>query len=193
MLTVEQVLAVADEVGPAHRTVVLLGAFCCLRLGSSRRCAETRSTWTVHGEGRRDRRVRHRLRLGERRAQERGRASARVTNPAEIVPDVRAHLLRYSQEGPDGLVFVGPQGGVLRGSTFTSRVFAPAVRRLGLPGTHSHDLSRPRICAACSASAPRPVSILSSALVTGPGTCASGHTPRSKRRKPIPQANQQTR
>jgi integrase len=140
VLTVEQVIAVADEVGPPYRALVLLGAFCCLRIGelsALRRSAVDLAGPTVtvlatagHVSG-------HGWVTGEPKS----RAGRRtLTIPAAIVPDVRAHLAGYAQSGPRGLVFVGPRGGQLRSSAFMARVFGPAAARVGLPGTHFHDL-----------------------------------------------------
>ncbi len=41
-----------------------------------------------------------------------------VTFPAEIMPELREHLRRYSAPGPKGLVFIGPKGGILRRNNF---------------------------------------------------------------------------
>lgn len=140
VLTVGQVLAVADEVGPPYRALVLLGAFCCLRIGelsALRREAVDLSGPTVtvlataghvSGQG---------WVVGEPKSKA-GRRT--LTIPAAIVPDVRAHLVQHAEPGPGGLAFVGPRGGPLRSSTFMARVFTPAVERMGLPGTHFHDL-----------------------------------------------------
>ncbi len=140
VLTVAQVLDVADEVGEQWRALVLLGAFCCLRIGelaALRRSAVDLAGPTVsvlatagHVSG-------HGWVVGEPKS----KAGRRLlTIPAAVLPDLRLHLARYAQPGPDGLVFTGPRGGPVRSSTFMARVFTPAVTRLGLPGTHFHDL-----------------------------------------------------
>ena len=140
VLTVEQVLQVADEVGPACRAVVLLGAFCCLRIGelsALRRDAVDLTASTVSVRATAGHVSGHGWVTGEPKS----RAGRRtLTIPAAVVPDVRAHLMTYAQSGPQGAVFVGPRGGQLRSSTFMERVFGPAVQRLGLRGTHFHDL-----------------------------------------------------
>jgi len=140
VLSVEQVLAVAEQVGPAYRAVVLAGAFCCLRIGelaALRRPEldlDAATVRVVASAGRVNG-------YGWLTGPPKSAASRRtLTIPAAIVPDLRAHLDRYAEPGPDGLVFVGPRGGRLCASTFGPRVFAPAVRQLGLAGMHFHDL-----------------------------------------------------
>jgi hypothetical protein len=39
--------------------------------------------------------------------------------PAAIVPDLRDHLRRWSERGPQGRVFVGPRGGRLLRSNYS--------------------------------------------------------------------------
>lgn len=94
MLTVEQVLALADDVVLPYRAVVLLGAYRCLCVGETpallRECARRgRPDRQRRGDGR----ARRRLRLG-RRAHERRRT---VTVPAAIVPDVRAQFDTFAR------------------------------------------------------------------------------------------------
>jgi integrase len=140
VLTVEQVLALSEEVAPQYRAVILLGAFCCLRIGelaALRRDALDLDKPTVsvvatagHVNG-----------YGWVVGPVKSAAGRRVvTIPAAILPDVRAHLDTYAEEGPDGRVFRGPRGGGLRSSTFMARDFTPACQRLGLSGLHFHDL-----------------------------------------------------
>ena len=52
---------------------------------------------------------------------------------ADLVPLIEG-------KGPDDLVFTAPRGGVLRGRNFRREVFDPAVRRVGPPGFHPHEL-----------------------------------------------------
>lgn len=60
-----------------------------------------------------------------------------LSAPAFVIDEIAAHLATYRQAaaGDDkALVFVGPRGGVLR-RRFGERIFAPAVRRVGLDPT----------------------------------------------------------
>ena len=59
--------------------------------------------------------------------------------PKEMAPELRWHLERFAQPGDDGLVFIGPQGGRLRRSTFR-RTWTKARTAVGLPDLHFHDL-----------------------------------------------------
>lgn len=138
--TLPQVLAIADAVDERWRALVLLAAFCSLRIGElaalTRRDVDlTDGTVTVRasafdlvGTGRH---------IGPPKS-EAGRRT--VTIPDAVLPEITAHLDRFAQAGPDGLVFVGPFGGVLRKSNFTSDVWHPAIRSLGLSHLHFHDL-----------------------------------------------------
>jgi integrase len=62
-----------------------------------------------------------------------------VAFPAELVPELRWHLERFAEEGPRGVVFVGPQGGRLRRATFR-KIWNKARASVGLPELHFHDL-----------------------------------------------------
>jgi integrase len=69
------------------------------------------------------------------------RAGKRVVSfPAELVPELRAHLDTYAAPGSRGLVFVGPKGGRLRRSNFREDVWAKAATAVGVPDAHFHDL-----------------------------------------------------
>ena len=140
VLTVEQVLVLSDDVAPPYRALVLLGAFCCLRIGelaALRRNALDLEAPTVtvlatagHING-----------YGWVVGPPKSAAGRRVvTIPGAILADVRAHLDRFAEDGPQGRVFLGPRGAGLRSSTFMARDFTPAVQRLGLSGVRFHDL-----------------------------------------------------
>jgi integrase len=62
-----------------------------------------------------------------------------VSFPREIAPELRWHLERFVEPGPDSLVFVGPKGGRLRRSNFRD-IWITARDGAGLPGLHLHDL-----------------------------------------------------
>jgi integrase len=63
-----------------------------------------------------------------------------VALPAPVVDALDAHLARWAEPGVEGLVFPAPERGALRRSNFRRRVWAPAVRRVGLDGLRFHDL-----------------------------------------------------
>jgi integrase len=119
------VFVIADKVPPWHRALVLLATFAQLRF-------EELASLT-----------RNRLDLGRcevRVTEAKSRAGNRtVTFPAEIVPDLRAHLAAYAAPGRSGLVFVGPKGGRLHRSNF-NRPWRAACVAAGVPDAHFHDL-----------------------------------------------------
>ena len=144
-VSVPEVYALADSVGARWRSLVLLAAFTGLRFGElaalRRRCldllhgtVDVRESVSDLAGG-----VRH---VGPPKS-EAGRRTVAI--PPHIVDELRDHVAQYAEEGPDGLVFVGPKGGPLRDSTFSRSVWRPALAAHGLTGVHFHDL---RGCAA---------------------------------------------
>lgn len=140
VLTVAEVLRLADAVGQRWRITVLLGAFGCLRFGEvaalRRDCVDLEAAVVRVVASVRDLPggVRH---VGPPKS----RAGRRVVAlPAGVLPDIRHHLERYAEPQPDGLVVVGPRGGPLRGPGYGSAVWRPATVAAGLPGTRFHDL-----------------------------------------------------
>ena len=138
--TVPQVLALAQEVGERWRALVLLAAFCALRFGEL--AGLTRADVDL-GDGT----VRVRVSVsdlpgGVRHVGPPKSAAGRrvVTIPAAVLPAIGEHLERFAQPGDDGLVFVGPRGGVLRESNFVNDVWRPAAEKVGVPHLHFHDL-----------------------------------------------------
>jgi len=68
------------------------------------------------------------------------RAGRRVVAfPREVAPELRWHLERFVEPGPDSWVFVGPMGGRLRRSNFRL-IWNKARDEAGLSGLHLHDL-----------------------------------------------------
>jgi integrase len=138
--TLPQVLALADEVGERWRAIVVLAAFCSLRIGElaalTRRELDLEVGTVIIRASAADLPggVRH---VGPPKS-DAGRRT--VTIPDAVLPAVADHLERFAQPGADGLVFVGPRGGVLRESNFVNDVWRPATRTLGLEHLHFHDL-----------------------------------------------------
>jgi integrase len=62
-----------------------------------------------------------------------------VALPEIVIGDLAWHLQRFSEAGPDGLVFVGEHGAQLRRSNFT-KIWARAVAKPQVPEIHIHDL-----------------------------------------------------
>ena len=144
-MSVPQVYALADAVGPRWRALVLLAAFCGLRFGELAALTLGRLD-LLHGTvtvaesvselagG-----VRH---VGPPKS-DAGRRTVAI--PAVILNDLQQHVARFAESGPSGLVFVGPKGRPLRNANFGRSVWRPAVQQVGLSGLHFHDL---RGCAA---------------------------------------------
>jgi integrase len=68
--------------------------------------------------------------------------SRRTVNiPASVLPDIAAHLAKYTRRSDDALVFTGIKGGPLRRSGFNKLTrWVDVVRTMGVLGLHFHDL-----------------------------------------------------
>ncbi|GAA1263576.1 site-specific integrase [Kitasatospora nipponensis] len=140
VLSVTEVFAVADAIGPRWRALVLLTAFTTLRFGE---LAALRRR-DVDLESRLVRVQRNQAELNTGRLIDKApksRAGFRpVAFPAEIVGDLRHHLERFAGPGPDGHVFIGPRGGQLRRSNFRDDWIAARTKAGVSPNAHFHDL-----------------------------------------------------
>ncbi|MGW4395536.1 tyrosine-type recombinase/integrase [Amycolatopsis nivea] len=138
-LTVDEVFRLADAMPARLRMLVLLAAFTSLRFGElaalRRRDVDKRH---------RDVHVRHsQSEVGDKLILKgtKSRAGVRVVAyPEVIAAEFDEHIARYSEPGPDGRIFVGPQGGYLRRRN-VRRVFVKARSKAGLSDdVHFHDL-----------------------------------------------------
>jgi integrase len=69
------------------------------------------------------------------------RAGARtVVLPKAAADALARHLDALDDTDPDGLVFTAPEGGPLRHSNFTHRVWYPTTKAAGVEGLRFHDL-----------------------------------------------------
>lgn len=123
------------------RALILLAAFASLRWGevtALRRCDIDLTNRTVTVRAAFVERDNGQMILGPPKS----RAGLRtVSIPAAIVPDLAAHLEKYTRKGPNALVFTGVKGGPLRRSGFNKITrWMHVVRALGVPGLHFHDL-----------------------------------------------------
>lgn len=59
--------------------------------------------------------------------------------PSPLLPVLEEHLSRFAAPGVDGLVFVGPKGGMTRRGNFSLK-WAKARRSVGMEQLHFHDL-----------------------------------------------------
>ena len=62
-----------------------------------------------------------------------------IAIPDAIVADLRMHMSRYAEPGPDGRVFTGPKGATIRRSNWHT-VWRRACIAAGVGGLHFHDL-----------------------------------------------------
>ncbi len=139
VLTVDEVLAVADAIEGRYRVMVLLAAFTGLRFGE------------LAGLQRRDIEVEKRFVRVQRAVAEpnsgkleikapKSEAGVRtVSFPASLVPELEEHLRIFGEDGRTGHLFVGPKGGRLRRNNFHS-VWTNALAKAGVTGVHFHDL-----------------------------------------------------
>jgi integrase len=139
VLTVTQVYALADAVGPAYRALILLATFASLRWGEL--AALTPADIDLEACTVRVTRQLNYHDAGYSFGPPKSRAGVRAVPFDDlIVSDLRAHLAAL----PAGaeLAFASPQGAPLNHSNFRRRVWLPAVESVGLSslGIHVHDL-----------------------------------------------------
>jgi integrase len=138
VLTVAQVYALADAVGPRYRALILLATFASLRwadLAALRRQDIDLDACTV----RVTRQIYYLRGGGHSFGPPKSKAGVRTVVFADIiVPDLREHLDLI--DDPGALVFTSPNGAPLRHSNFYRRVWMPVLRQLGLLGLHLQDL-----------------------------------------------------
>ncbi|MCI0385096.1 site-specific integrase [Streptomyces sp. CNQ085] len=138
--TVEQVYALADAVGPRWRLLVLLGAFATLR--PEELAALRRNDVDLEAGTLRIRQAAPELTSGQRVTGDPKSAAGKRTLilPGFLHKDLRRHVEWFAQKEPDGLLFVGPQGGLFRRSTF-GRTWRRARTVVGMPeGFRFYDL-----------------------------------------------------
>jgi integrase len=138
VLTVAQVYALADAIGPRYRALILLATFASLRwaeLAALRPEDIDLDACTV----RVTRQIDYLPGGGHSFGPPKSKAGRRVVPfPDLIVPDLRKHL---DGLGPSAvLVFTSPEGTPLRHSNFYRRVWMPVLKTVGLEGVHLHDL-----------------------------------------------------
>ncbi|MFI5558967.1 tyrosine-type recombinase/integrase [Amycolatopsis japonica] len=138
-LNVRQVFALVDAMTPRYRALLLLATFTSLRFGELAALRRRDIDLTI-GEVR-VRRSQAELRGGAVMKGPKSAASRRtVAIPAVVLDDLSRHLEDYAAPGADGIVFIGPQGGVLRRRNFR-RLWAKALASAGIDeDVHFHDL-----------------------------------------------------
>ncbi len=66
-------------------------------------------------------------------------AGVRTAIPAIVLPELRAHVKAFAQDGDEGLIFVGGKGALLRRANFR-RNWIRALDKAGFEGVRFHDL-----------------------------------------------------
>ena len=138
VLTVPQVYALADAIGPRYRALILLATFASLRWAEL--AALTPQDIDLDAcTVRVTRQINYPPGGGHSFGPPKSRAGRRVISfPDLIVPDLRKHLDGLGKSA--ALVFTSPDGKPLRHSNFYRRVWMPALAATGLVGIHFHDL-----------------------------------------------------
>jgi integrase len=140
VLSVGEVVALAEVVPARYRTLILLAAFGSLRWGelaALRRC----DVDALHGTVRVERSLTELAGGGYLFGPPKSAAGKRVVVvPAVIRPALADHIATYTASQSDALVFTSPTGAPLRDGNFRRRVWRPALAQAGLPATHFHDL-----------------------------------------------------
>jgi integrase len=137
--TVEQVAAIAEQLPPRYRSLVLVAAFGGLRWGElaglRRKRVDLEAGTVTVAEQLVE--VNGAFSVGPPKSAA-GRRT--VTLPAAVVASLSEHLADYTEESPDAFVFLSSQGRHLRRSNFNRRVWQPAIRAAGVEGLRVHDL-----------------------------------------------------
>jgi len=161
VITSDEVMTLADEVGTGYRALVLVAAFCGLRAGE---LAGLR--W-------------HRVNLLHRRievVEQYDSATGTFVAPKSkssirtvVLPRLVLHALEehatvgHTDVGVgDGLVFTSPGGGALDIDNFRARVWRPAVRQAGVDPLRLHDLRH--TCASLAIAAGADIKVLQTML-----------------------------
>ena len=150
--TPAQINALAAEVAPRYRALVLLAGYCGLRWGElvglrrhridleARTVAVVEQITEIDGH----------LRPGSPKSEAGKRV---ITTPRFVADALKVHLATWAEEGVKGLVFPAPEGGLLRRSNFRRRVWLPAVEAIGVEGLRFHDLRHSAATLAAAAGA----------------------------------------
>jgi integrase len=138
-LTAQQVAALADEVPPRFRALVLLMSYCGLRIGeaSALRVKDLNLT-TGHIQV-----VRAASIVGGKRflGPTKNKRRRGFHLPEFLREELAEHLRRFGTENREALVFTSRKGRPLNRENFLKREFHPACDRIGLvPRPHVHHL-----------------------------------------------------
>jgi integrase len=85
-----------------------------------------------------------------------------VPIPSIVAEALEAHMARWSEGGPEGLVFTAPTGGPIRWRSWSARFWRPATVTAGVTGLRFHDLRH--TCASLAIAAGADVKVLQAML-----------------------------
>ena len=138
-LTPAEIARLASAITPRYRALILLDAYCGLRLGEL--AGLRRSRLDIDGRS---------VRVAEIAVEVRGRMTVgppktraghrTVPMPRFVAEAMNQHLAHYCVEEADPFVFGGSDGGVLRANAWRSRHWRTSVRAAGLQPLRPHDL-----------------------------------------------------
>lgn len=137
--TPEEVAAITANVEPRWQALILMAAYSGLRWGELAGLRQKHLD-PLH---KKVRAVEQLLEINGHLMFAPPKTSARVRTvalPPFLAEVLVEYVARYSQPGPDGLVFVMLEGTPLRREKFRRRVWCPAVRVAGVEGLRFHDL-----------------------------------------------------
>ena len=138
-LTVEQVMQLADAIDPRYRTLVLVGAFGGLRIGelAGLQLGDFDHSGSLVRIRRTASDVRGRLIVGPPKT---AKSVRTVVLPRSITEQLVGHVARLDDNGAHAWLFPAPEGGPIRRTAWTRRVWKPALAAAGLDddlGTHT--------------------------------------------------------
>jgi integrase len=139
VLSVSQLATLIEAMEDRYRAMIILGAWCGLRLGELLALTR-RDVNLLHGTVGVNKSAAE-LKSGERIVgPPKTSAGVRVVSiPPHVIPVLEHHLATFSGPGIDGLIFVGTMGQpVRRGSLYTE--WQRAQKKAGLEGFRFHDL-----------------------------------------------------
>lgn len=139
VLDIKEVFTLADAIDERFRALVLLATFANLRWGEAvalRRKDLDLKAGTVRVERTLVEVSGRPFHFGPPKTE----AGVRTLPiPAIVLPHMREHVRKFAEDGPDGLIFVGEKGALLRRANFR-RNWLRALDRAGLKDIRFHDL-----------------------------------------------------
>jgi integrase len=140
VLTLRQVVALAEAIYPRYRALILLAVFGSFRWGELA-ALRRRDIDIDSGAVRIERSLTELPGGGYLFGLPKSAAGRRVVViPAAIKPELTMHLATFTARGDDALVFTSPTGAPLHHGNFRRRYWLPALARAKMTSTHFHDL-----------------------------------------------------